>query len=196
MTDDNSPDGQPTHDDGSRSDEPFDREDSTEIDGLETAGDESGPTETTGGDDTAPIDGDHSSERTGETAEQTVTYDPADEPLADLADSVGTREDPTSTNQDIEQLFDQHSVSELDSERLWDRLEQDDPSEAPLLEEDRDEREIDAHRYCKQCEHFSSPPEVSCTLEGTDILELSGLGTFRVVDCPVVLEDEALEREY
>ncbi|ARS90831.1 hypothetical protein [Natrarchaeobaculum aegyptiacum] len=135
-----------------------------------------------------------------QTSEREVTYDPTEAPLADLAASVGERETASSTDAgtqtEADRLFDQHTVSELDSDRLWERLEEDTSTETPPLEDDRDEREIDAHRYCKQCEHFSAPPDVSCGLEGTEIIELTDLGTFRVVDCPVVLEDEALEREY
>lgn len=176
--------------------------DDTDSDGTLEAGTvtdqrETAPASETDPDEDGPID-----ESPGQTSDREVTYDPTEAPLADLAASIGERETASSTDADTgseteaDRLFDQHSVSELDSDRLWDRLEEGTSTETPLLEDDRDEREIDAHRYCKQCEHFSAPPDVGCGLEGTEILELTKLGTFRVVDCPVVLEDEALEREY
>ncbi|MHC3437373.1 hypothetical protein ACYJ1Y_04540 [Natrialbaceae archaeon A-gly3] len=48
-------------------------------------------------------------------------------------------------------------------------------------------------KYCRRCEHFSAPPEVACENEGTEIVELVDLETFRVIDCPVVLNDERLD---
>lgn len=187
-------------DDANAPDDALEASDTTEPDGTTgdddpTGFDETVPTADTESDTDGPMD-----EASGQARESEVTYDPTEAPLADLAASVTDRESASSTETetetDADRLFDQHSVSEIDSDRLWERLEEDDTSGTPLLEEDRDEREIDAHRYCKQCEHFSAPPDVGCGLEGTEILELASLGTFRVVDCPVVLEDEALEREY
>lgn len=46
--------------------------------------------------------------------------------------------------------------------------------------------------YCESCEHFADPPDVACTHEGTRIAELVDREHFRVVDCPVVVEREAL----
>ena len=55
-------------------------------------------------------------------------------------------------------------------------------------------REIDKRSYCHQCEFFAEPPEFRCTNEGTEILELTRLDTVRVANCPVILEDERIER--
>ncbi|AXR77806.1 hypothetical protein [Natrarchaeobaculum sulfurireducens] len=117
-------------------------------------------------------------------------------PLADLAGRVAEHEARSSTDDSIDELFDREAVTEIDSDRLWERLENGEAPEPGPDERERDVREIDAHRYCHQCEHFAEPPQVGCTRDGTEILELTALERFRVVDCPVVREDEELEREY
>lgn len=134
--------------------------------------------------------------------------DPIDRtgPLSDLATAADERR-ATDRNRerdgdaasrppsgpDFDELFDREDVTEIDAERLWAALEADD-SAPPGGFDDRKIREIDGGSYCHQCEHFSEPPVVACTREETDILELPALETFRVADCPVVLEDERLER--
>ncbi|ADB60989.1 hypothetical protein Htur_2106 [Haloterrigena turkmenica DSM 5511] len=117
-------------------------------------------------------------------------------PLGDLATAVDERRGATGDDAgtDFDDLFDREDVATVDRDRLWDRLENDDAA-APPRDEEREIREIETDGYCHQCEHFASPPTVACTREGTDILELSALGRFRVADCPVVLEDEALESQ-
>ena len=117
-------------------------------------------------------------------------------PLADLAGRVAEHEARSSTDDPVDDLFDREAVTEIDSDRLWERLENDEPAEPRPDERERNVREIDARRYCHQCEHFAEPPQVACTREGTEILEMTVLERFRVVDCPVVREDEQLEREY
>ncbi|THE65917.1 hypothetical protein D8Y22_05180 [Salinadaptatus halalkaliphilus] len=117
-------------------------------------------------------------------------------PLGELAarvddDGATASSSARSTTDDVDELFDQEPVTEIDSDRLWERLE--DGTSVPIGETDREIREIDAQNYCHQCEHFAKPPTVACTREDTDIIELAALGTFRVADCPIVLEDEALE---
>jgi len=59
---------------------------------------------------------------------------------------------------------------------------------------DREIRDIAKRAYCHQCEHFEAPPNTGCRNDGTEILELVGLDQFRVADCPVVRENERLER--
>lgn len=124
-----------------------------------------------------------------------------DGPLGDLAatvdERISARSEDDAGDGTFDDLFEQEDVAALDREQLWERLEnEDDPPVTELLEDDREIREIDKYSYCNQCEHFSEPPAVGCTHEGTDILELASLERFRVADCPVVLEDEELERQY
>ncbi|SFC36751.1 hypothetical protein SAMN05444422_107227 [Halobiforma haloterrestris] len=122
-------------------------------------------------------------------------------PLGDLAATVERRRteaaDPATgaSSDEFDDLFDREDVAELDPDRLWERLEDDAPP-ADLFEEEREIRTVDKREYCHQCEHFATPPNVGCTLEGTDVLDMPRLDQFRVADCPVVLEDEELERRY
>jgi uncharacterized OB-fold protein len=53
--------------------------------------------------------------------------------------------------------------------------------------------EVSKHSYCERCEHFSTPPGVTCTNEGTEILEFMDMETVRVINCPIVEERRALE---
>lgn len=123
-------------------------------------------------------------------------------PLGDLAATVERRRaeaaDPASgsPSDEFDDLFERKDVAELDPDRLWERLEGDDSEPADLFEDEREIRTVDKREYCHQCEHFATPPNVGCTLEGTDILDMPELDRFRVADCPVVLEDEELERRY
>ncbi|ELZ17258.1 hypothetical protein C477_13545 [Haloterrigena salina JCM 13891] len=117
-------------------------------------------------------------------------------PLSDLAAAVDERRDAAGDDDaeiDFDELFDREDATALDRDRLWERLENDDAPGAPPRDEERTIREIETDGYCHRCEHFASPPTVACTREGTDILEMPVLGRFRVADCPVVLEDKALE---
>lgn len=132
----------------------------------------------------------------GETDARSARPD-AGEPLADLAASVAERDDRSAgPSSDADELFDREVVPEIDEDRLWERLESDEPPDPDPPDADREIREIDAQQYCHRCEHFAEPPDVGCTLEGTEILAMPSLETFRVADCPVVLEDEELEEEY
>ena len=116
-------------------------------------------------------------------------------PLSDLAATVADRDGGTDdSSPGIDELFEREDVTDVDSERLWQRLENDEPVAEPARAKEREVREIEKGGYCHQCEHFAAPPTVACTLEGTDILEVTSFERFRVADCPVVLEDEALER--
>lgn len=54
---------------------------------------------------------------------------------------------------------------------------------------------VDKRVYCQQCPHFSQPPAVRCTREGTSIAEVLEDGRFRLHNCPVVTE-EGPDRSY
>lgn len=135
-----------------------------------------------------------------DSAPADATSEPADHaPFSSLADRVGAaareradRDAAEEGDTDAWDLFDRESVTELDAARLWERLEHDD--QAPTTDvQNRTIREVSKRAYCENCEHFSDPPEVACTHEGTTILELTDLETFTVANCPVVAEEEALE---
>lgn len=117
--------------------------------------------------------------------------EPADRtgPLGEVASGIDDRRQrKTKTD---EELFESMDVGEVDSDALWEQVEEDETVDTDPGS--REIREIDKHKYCKKCPHFSAPPEVHCTHEGTDILEQIDMDQFKVADCPIILEDERLE---
>lgn len=116
----------------------------------------------------------------------------ADAPLSSLAASVENRRERTDARPDDE-LFDEESVPEIDADAVWERLGEDEPPELPD-DTDHDVRVVEKRSYCEQCPFFSTPPDVQCTNDGTEILELVDMEHFQVVDCPKVRENEQLER--
>lgn len=77
---------------------------------------------------------------------------------------------------------------------VWENLSASTTGE-PVTEERGSRRvsDVPKHQFCEQCEHFTGPPEIACTHEGTDITEFLDMETVRVVDCPVVEEREEVE---
>lgn len=133
-------------------------------------------------------------------ADDSVGSDPApdapgrdpDAPLGDLAARVeDRRRRDRDAGGEYDDLFTEHRTDELDRETLWEQVTADEPTET-AAEDERDVREISKRTYCQGCEYFSDPPDVSCGHEGTEILEATDLEHFRVVNCPVVKEDERL----
>lgn len=92
---------------------------------------------------------------------------------------------------DGESTFAGTEVGEIDDDGVWERMESTD-SEAEAVPGKR-YVDVNKHSYCETCEHFSEPPDVSCSHEGTEILEFGDMETVRVVDCPIVAERKALE---
>lgn len=151
-------------------------------------------------------DGDGPGERDGPIGEFAAEID---------AESGDAGADPS------DQLFEEvDEVGDVDREALWRqvagedaaarveevRSEVEDEANGPTVKrpddahgtegvsvEDREERVVDKAKYCHNCEYFSGPPETRCTHSGTEILEMVDVDHFRVVDCPVVAEDEELE---
>ncbi|WP_254764317.1 hypothetical protein [Natrinema marinum] len=130
-----------------------------------------------------------------------VTHEDDAEPLGDLAATVAERSDADRADADepgFDDLFDRQDAADIDTDRLWERLEGDDAndSDAVIRPAERTVREVEKRAYCQDCDHFAGPPETACTREGTDILSVPTVATFRVADCPVVREDESLEDAY
>ncbi|WP_222918556.1 hypothetical protein [Natrinema sp. SYSU A 869] len=127
------------------------------------------------------------------------------EPLADLAATVEGTDDADRSRlsaPDFDDLFDRQDSTEIDGDRLWERLEADDPDAAlspdgpgaASAPDDRETHEIDKRSYCQGCDHFADPPAVACDHEDAEILAVPTMTTFRVADCPFIL-DESLEGE-
>lgn len=131
--------------------------------------------------------------------------DDAEAPLSDLADDL-SGDDLAATETE---LFERKETPEVDREALWRQVADEETAERAIEEMDVDadrtddrssvadhegvERVVEKSVYCHACPHFSSPPDVRCTHEGTAILEAVDMDHFRVVDCPVVEENEAIE---
>ena len=119
-----------------------------------------------------------------------------DAPLSELAEEA-----TASSEADRSELFKEVDVADVDAEAIWDAvIEEGDPPEA-LFEEPEaasppeptsqpDEHVIDKREYCQRCEFFTEPPGVSCSNEGTEIVELVDNDSFRVHNCPKVGEDD------
>jgi hypothetical protein len=79
---------------------------------------------------------------------------------------------------------------------VWEDLSVD--PDAPSISEQQGPRrfsEVSKHRFCEQCPHFTGPPDIACTNEGTDIIEFVDMETVRLADCPVVEEREKLQNQ-
>ncbi|WP_436931302.1 hypothetical protein [Halosimplex halobium] len=121
-----------------------------------------------------------------------------DDPLADVEVSEGDPFESASS------AFERSGVEGIDPDEVWDRLTADPDADAaaggdgevdPPDGDEDDVVTVSKHSYCEGCEHFSPPPDVTCTHEGTDILEFVGVDDVRVSNCPVVEERRELEED-
>ncbi|MFO7925689.1 MAG: hypothetical protein ACQET5_00195 [Halobacteriota archaeon] len=109
----------------------------------------------------------------------------ADDPFAQLDG------DDIELEVDADALFEEMEVSPLDDEAVWAAIETEEEEEAagetaadPSGEPP--EAVVPKERYCTTCEHFSEPPNATCRNPGTEIVELVGVDSFRVRNCPIV----------
>ncbi len=91
--------------------------------------------------------------------------------------------------------FERMDTGGLDADEVWESLSEAKERGSVTEMEGRTYAEVSKHSYCEHCEFFSAPPNISCSNEGTEILEFIDMETVRVVDCPVVAERRELERE-
>lgn len=49
-----------------------------------------------------------------------------------------------------------------------------------------EERVVPKRKYCQDCVHLAAPPDVACTHDDGEILEVVDTDSFRVRNCPVV----------
>ncbi len=112
--------------------------------------------------------------------------------------------DDTEGGADPVPEFDGHSQEEADGENLLSS----DPgkgADPEVFDERSTDPEADVvgsgesivpkRSYCERCEHFEVPPSVGCTHAGTRIVEMVDREHFRVMNCPVVAEREALAED-
>jgi hypothetical protein len=114
-----------------------------------------------------------------------------DDPLSDVADEVARRAEDEDGEADVFETAFREVDVETDDEDVWAQLTGD--AGAVETVEDGSERVVDKRHYCHRCEHFADPPQMRCTHDGTEILELVDTTNVRVVDCPVVRERAQLE---
>lgn len=119
------------------------------------------------------------------------------------------REMELETEDAIEDAFEQMDVGDVGDDDVWEALDEDaadsfGPAAGPDADEvsaasratatssvdDGVEHIVNKRSYCQQCPHFTAPPDVACTHEGTTIAEVVGFGEFRVRNCPMVSDDD------
>lgn len=129
--------------------------------------------------------------------------------FADREDLEAPRPDGREADGDVEALFEEMNVAEVDPDRVWESVldeaddeslgDVDDPAATsdagpgsgiegpPDDADDGDEGHLVRKRaYCESCQYFTAPPEVACTYDGGEIVEVVDSERFRVRNCPVV----------
>lgn len=121
----------------------------------------------------------------------------------DVSDAFGDVEEAggAGAGTDVDDLFEEEDVADVDAERVWESLvdeDDEDEEDVPVgdslsVEIDErvertgsDEHVVPKRDYCESCRFFSDPPEVACTYEGAHIVEVVDGDRFRVRHCPVV----------
>ena len=104
-----------------------------------------------------------------------------DDPFAEL-------DDPEVPDAEVDGLFEEMDAPDLDDEAVFEALFSDASDTDGPSDGAETEAVVSKEQYCKKCEHFSEPPEVACGNPGTEILELVGVDSFRLRNCPVVAE--------
>jgi hypothetical protein len=104
---------------------------------------------------------------------------------------------------DIGDPFEEVEVEDIDEDDVWEEItgetaesDAEPVGEAEISTEEsaiaaeaaasENEAIVKKSSYCQKCEFFAEPPEVACTNEGTEIVELVDSDRFRVRNCPVV----------
>lgn len=108
-------------------------------------------------------------------------------PLSDLSGREG---DPF---EGFDDAFETEDVEQVDPDLVWQELTSAESRGSVGDAKKRTYAEVSKHSYCEQCEHFSEPPDVHCTHEGTEIVEFLDMETVRLVDCPIVTKRKKLE---
>jgi hypothetical protein len=133
--------------------------------------------------------------------------DDAEAPLDDLAREVRARrearESRGSSADDLpdDDLFESVDVGQVDDEAVWESFVEGetDPEERVGLGAEAErvadpaEHVVPKRDFCQRCPHFAAPPETACTHDGTDIVEVIDTDSFRVRNCPVVEDEDAVQ---
>jgi len=142
---------------------------------------------------------------TEDVADRDSSPDPVEQPTPGDADAVqpgtpsvetadpGDRAGDPFTSPDS--AFERMDVGDLDEAEVWEAIADAEAQGSVAEAAERTYAEVSKHRFCETCPHFTGPPAIACTHEGTEILEFLDLETVRVVDCPIVAERRELRRE-
>jgi hypothetical protein len=132
-------------------------------------------------------------------ADASATAAEDDEPLGDLAERVRARQADRAGE---ESPFEAMDVGEVEGEDLWSELFERDDGDVDRYvgvggEAERvgggagyDEFVVETATFCKRCPLLGPPPELHCTHEGTEILEVVDTEHFKVRECPMVEEGD------
>jgi len=150
--------------------------------------------------------GDADRDQTSNTEGDGEDDERVDQPVDVAGDAFGdvdvSRGDPF---EESDSAFQRVDVDSVDPDAVWDRFTEsaertDDGHEAlggeTVPEDAPDTVEVPKGRFCQTCPHFSAPPEVECTHEGTEVLGFVGSDEVRVTNCPVVEERRELGETY
>lgn len=154
---------------------------------------------------------------TDETPTETPTedeenVDPADDaPLSDLAREVDERRGSDS----VDDVFEEMAPGEVDIEDVWATVfgdadettgSGDEDGDAGAVSQrvgvgaeaeyvgragvsdDREEHLVPKDKFCQQCPYIQAPPDLGCTYEGADIVEVVNAEMFRVRGCPMTAD--------
>ncbi len=117
---------------------------------------------------------------------------PADIEPDEDAPPVDLDEDSEDPFEEMEGVFEEMDAESADSEEVWTDVSEAE-QQAATGESERTHAEVSKHDYCETCEHFTPPPEASCSHDGTDIVEFTDMEHVRVADCPIVAKRRKLE---
>ena len=137
-------------------------------------------------------DEDSGSEPTGPTTAGDADAVQPGMPSVDAPDPEDRTGDPFTSP---DSAFERMDVGDLDEDEVWEAIADAEARGSVADAAERTYAEVSKHRFCETCPHFTDPPAIACTHEGTEILEFLDLETVRVVDCPIVEERRELRRE-
>jgi hypothetical protein len=148
----------------------------------------------------ASDDSTSSVDQAAETASDSISTGAESNPLTGDGTESGPEIGPPSDTsregdpfESMEDAFTEQGVDEVDTEKVWQQLTDAQSRGSVSEKQGRTYAKVSKHSYCEQCEHFSEPPDINCSNEGTEIVEFLDMQTVRVVDCPVVAERKELE---
>jgi hypothetical protein len=113
-----------------------------------------------------------------------------DDPFADLGGGPQPRIEGDEGSEDPFESFESVDVADVDVDEIWTNLGSLDETAEQF--DGKVFYEVSKHRFCEQCPHFTGPPETRCTFDGAEIVEFVDMETVRLVNCPVVAEQEDL----